>query len=78
MLQLDSKNYDYVDVEMRGDDGPTRMPVSTGLKLMEFLTASTANHVQITNMDGDVIVVRTTDITRVTPIKKSGELKKYV
>lgn len=77
-MRLNSKNYDFVSVEIRGEAEPIKMPLDNGLKLMNFLTESNANHVQITDTDGEIVVVRTTDIIRALPVKKSGDVSEYV
>ena len=79
MLQLNSKNYEAVNLTIRGYDEPIVMPVSKGKALMDYLTSGTAgNHVEITTEDGTPVVVKVLDIQKVEPIVKLTEVSKYV
>lgn len=79
MRQLVSKNYQGITVTLRNEDRPIQMAVAQGLKLMQYLTGGDAtNHIQITDVDGNVIVVRTTDILKVEPVLKMKGVKGYV
>lgn len=77
MLSLNSNNYQSVQVFIRGLDDPIILPAKTGTALMEFLTNPTPNttHVKL-NSEGNTIVVRIHDISRVEPLYDMPELEK--
>ncbi len=75
---LAAKNYSCVLVSLRDEDLPIKMTVLSGLKLMDYLTSGkAASHVQITS-DGEVMVVKITDIRRVEPVQKLADVSEYV
>ena len=79
MQLLASKTYSAVDVWIRGEKDPFRMPVDTGLKLMDALTSGNAGtHIQLTDQDGHVVVKLKTEIVTVSPQQKIPDVKDYV
>ena len=80
MQQLNSKNFDFVEVFVRGSDLPYHLNAQKGTALMAYLTDGNepAKHVKLSDVTGEVVVVRTTDIQKVIPIIKTDGVEKYV
>lgn len=79
MHQLNSKNYESVLLKVRDYDDAIKLDPSRGAKLMDYLVSGqAATHVKITLEDGTPIIVKTTDIIRVEPVAKMGDIAKYV
>jgi hypothetical protein len=77
MQKLSSENYKHVLVQLR-DGESVEMPVDKGLMLMDYLTQDNAKtHIRLNDLNGNYLVVRTTDIIRVTPVKTLN-LKDYL
>lgn len=78
---LVSKNYDYVEVHIRDLEMPMLLEPSKGLALMEYLinpNNQSTSHVQITDKNASMIVVRRIDITKVIPKLKEPTLKELM
>lgn len=69
MARTDTKVYDYVQVQLRGDNENVRMPASNGVRLMSDLTeGDTGSHVWITDINGNDRVINKSDIRQIIPV----------
>ena len=79
MLQLNSKNYNHVDVYLVGEDSPLQINTQNGIRLMGYLTGvNKSTHIKITDTSGNEQIVRILDIKRVVPSVKVTGVEKYV
>lgn len=70
MQYLSSNQYKQVDVTIRGGD-KIAMPADKGLALMEYVTKNDVKFVAITTLDGDTIIVNSSDIKTIKPLRRS-------
>ena len=80
MKQLSSKNYSHMNVVLRDVDTPFKLSANSGMQVSEYLTTKDNNikHVKLTDVNGNFIVVLTTDIRRIEPVVKTKGLQDYV
>ena len=69
MQYLSSKQYKQVDVAIRGGD-KLSMPADKGLALIDYVTKNDAKFVAITTLDGDTMIVNSSDIKTIKPVRK--------
>lgn len=75
MLQLNSKNFESVEVYIRGEDKTITMPAQKGSALMEYLTKDSAgSHVMLTDTDGNIITVSKHEIKKIVPTYLSEDI----
>lgn len=75
MLQLNSKNFESVEVYIRGEDKTVTMPAQKGQSLMDYLTKDSAgSHVMITDTEGNVITVSKHEIKKIVPTYLSEDV----
>jgi hypothetical protein len=71
MQQLASKNFQSVDVYIKGEDKSITMSPDKGYALMEYLTEPNGgSHVMITNLDGSIITLNRYEIKKIVPYYK--------
>lgn len=75
MLQLNSKNFESVEVHIRGDATTITMPAQKGSALMDYLTKDSAgSHVMLTDTDGNIITVSKHEIKKIVPTYLSEDI----
>lgn len=69
MQYLSSNQYKQVDVAIRGGD-KLSMPADKGLALIDYVTKNDVKFVAITTLDGDTMIVNSSDIKTIKPVRK--------